>query len=133
MRTTRRASRDEREEATWRARGVLLALFGGFRVLDAAILICIPAQYRQQMAAALVLSGIWSTFFLAAIWMGKSWARYIFSAFLLLTLVFFCVGIAELVSVAVAFPLLLLAALGVYFTALLLLVYLPSMRELTRL
>lgn len=133
MKTARRASRDDLDDAIRRARIVLIGLFVGFRALDVAILLGAPAHHRPQVAAALALTGIWSTFFLTAIWMRKSWARYIFSAFLVLALAIFSVGIFELIPIATSFPRLLLMTLGVYFTALLLLVYLPSMRELTRL
>lgn len=114
-----------------KARIVLIAILAIFVIMDVWVYLATWPELRGKLALQMGLNTMWTTFFLAAIWFGQNWARYVLGFFLMLSVIFgVAVYIPQLVEAKIPVPWILPIMLVFHLIALLVIAFHPDIRKM---
>jgi hypothetical protein len=121
-----------RQENARPGRIVLAVIFGVILAQNALTYFTLAKAEKAPGEAWIILSELWTTVLLVAIWYKANWARYVLGGACFLVSVIGAVFVPLLRNGTSSPPAYLLAGVVVYFGIFLAITYLPAIRLLTR-
>ena len=121
-----------RQENARPGRIVLLVIFGIILAQNAFTYFTLGNAEKEIGQTWIILSELWTTVLLVALWYKANWARYLLAGACFLVSVMGAIFLPHLRNGASSLPPYLLAGIVVYFAIFLTIAYLPAIRLLTR-
>lgn len=111
---------------------IIIGIFLCFAVLNTFIYLQAEHDDRKSALAVIIVGSLWTTVLLAAIWCRQDWARYVLAGTLFLGVVISAATFPELLQHDTEIPPVLPIGILVNFIIMLLIAFLPPIRDLTK-